>query len=301
MKGNKRLSQYFSGLGRREFFNWMPDELYISILYKIKTGKVLNLNQPKSYNEKMQWLKLHDRKELYTTLTDKYLVKEYIAEKIGEEYIIPTLGKWERAEEIDFSILPNQFVIKCNHDSGSVIVCRDKSTFKFELARKKLSKRLKHTGYWYGREWPYKNIKPCIIAEKYIEDTNNQRGLTDYKFFCFNGEPKLLYVSVGLENHSTAQISFFDMKGKKMPFCRSDYQPLQEELILPANFEAMIEVARRLAHNVGNPFVRIDLYSVNEKIYFSEITFYPCNGIIPFSPIEWDDKLGGWIKLPFEI
>ncbi len=300
MNISKTLSQYFSGLGRREFLNWIPDEIYIAVLYRLKTGKRLNLNHPKSYNEKMQWLKLHDRKPFYTMLVDKDAVKAYVSTVLGDEYIIPTIGKWDNADDIDFGVLPNQFVLKCNHDSGSVLICRDKRQFDCELARKKIAKSLKHTGYWYGREWPYKDIKPRIIAEKYMEENSSNMGLTDYKFFCFHGEPKIIYVSVGLENHRTAQISFYDMNGNEMPFHRSDYRQISESLILPSNFSKMVDIARRLSTAIGNPFVRIDLYSICGKIFFSEITFYPCNGMIPFSPPEWDEIIGKWIKLPFE-
>lgn len=300
MSGSKVLSQYFSGLGRREFLNWMSDKTYIKLQYFLKTGHRLNLSNPHSYNEKMQWIKIYDHNPLYTVLADKRLVKEYISDFIGEEYVIPTLKTWNTAEEIDLQDLPDQFVLKCNHDSGSVIICRDKSKFNIKEAIYKLGKSLKHTGYWYGREWPYKNIKPCIIAEKYMEDETDNVGLTDYKFFCFNGEPKMLYVSVGLEDHSTAHISFYDLKGNEMPFHRSDYRQVEEPLKLPGNFSEMTDIARQIAVKIDSPFIRVDLYPINGKIFFSEITFFPCNGIIPFEPEEWDLKLGEWIRLPIE-
>lgn len=300
MGGNRILSQYFTGLGRREFLNWMPDKMYIAMLYRIKTGEKLDLICPLGFNQKMQWLKLYDRNPLYTMLADKEAVKKYISKVLGSEYVIPTLATWQKAEDIKLDTLPDQFVLKCNHDSGSVIICRDKANFNLDSAIKKLAHSLKHTGYWYGREWPYKDINPCIIAEQYIEDSSDNQGLTDYKFFCFNGEPRMLYVSVGLENHSTAQISFYDMMGKEMPFHRSDYKQIKNELVLPDNFDKMVKIAGKLAGEIGNPFVRVDLYPVNEKIYFSEITFYPCNGIIPFEPIEWDAKIGEWMRLPIE-
>ena len=274
MGGNRILSQYFTGLGRREFLNWMPDKMYIAMLYRIKTGEKLDLICPLGFNQKMQWLKLYDRNPLYTMLADKEAVKKYISKVLGSEYVIPTLATWQKAEDIKLDTLPDQFVLKCNHDSGSVIICRDKANFNLDSAIKKLAHSLKHTGYWYGREWPYKDINPCIIAEQYIEDSSDNQGLTDYKFFCFNGEPRMLYVSVGLENHSTAQISFYDMMGKEMPFHRSDYKQIKNELVLPDNFDKMVKIAGKLAGEIGNPFVRVDLYPVNEKIYFSEIIWF---------------------------
>lgn len=300
MPGSKKLSQYFSGLGRRELLNWMPDSTYIRLQYRIKTGQRLNLQSPQSYNEKMQWLKLNDHNPMYTRLVDKQLVKEYITEFLGEEYVIPTLKVWESADDINLDDLPNQFVLKCNHDSGSVIICRDKNTFNLQEAINRLKKSLRHTGYWYGREWPYKDIKPCIIAEKYMEDESDNTGLTDYKFFCFNGKPRMLYVSVGLEDHSTARISFYDMQGNEMPFHRSDYRQIEGRLKLPDCFPEMTDIAGRIAEKIGNPFVRIDLYPINGKIFFSEITFFPCNGIIPFEPADWDIELGKWVRLPID-
>ena len=297
MKVRNNLYYYFNGLGRREFLNWMPDKWYLSIGYWLKFGKKLNLKNPKTFNEKMQWIKLYDRNPLYVKLVDKYLVKKYVEETLGENYVIKNLGVWDDADKIDFESLPNQFVLKCNHDSGSVIICRDKSKLNIETVKKKLNKTLKHSGYWFGREWPYKDIVPKIIAEEYIEDETDNIGLTDYKFFCFNGVPKLIYVSVGLENHSTAHISFYDMNGRKMPFHRNDFTPIEENLILPSSFEKMKEVAKQLAGAIKAPFVRIDLYPVKGKIYFSEVTFFPCNGTLPFEPKEWDEKLGEWIRL----
>lgn len=295
------LYNIFTALGRREFLNFLSDKTYISISYYLKFWKKINLNNPKTFNEKLQWIKLNDRKTLYTILADKYLVKEYVADCIGDEHVIKTLGIWNDAKQINFSKLPNQFVLKCNHDSGSVIICRDKSKLDKELVIKKLNKSLMHSGFWFGREWPYKNIKPQIIAEQYIEDDTKNIGLTDYKFFCFNGVPKLLYVSLGLENHSTAQISFFDMNGKEMPFRRKDYRPLQEELHIPPTFDKMKEIAELLAKKISAPFVRIDLYPVKDKVYFSEVTFFPCNGGMPFNEDGWDTILGSWMKLDDKI
>lgn len=292
------LYNIFHGLGRRELLCWMSDKMYLSIGYRLKFGKKLDLKNPKTFNEKLQWLKLYDRKKVYSDFADKYKVKKYIADLLGSEYVIPTLGVWKNANDIDFDLLPNQFVLKCNHDSGSVIICRNKKELNIEEAKKSLNKSLKHTGYWYGREWPYKNIEPVIIAEEYMEDNSKNDGLTDYKFFCFHSEPKMVYISVGLENHATARISFYDLEGNEMPFHRSDYKQIETNLKIPDNYHEMVRIVKKIAKKIDNPFIRIDLYSISGRIYFSEITFYPCNGMLPFTPSEWDEKIGDWIRLP---
>jgi hypothetical protein len=260
-------------------------------------GYPLDLENPKTFNEKLQWLKLYDRKPIYTTMVDKYEVKKYIAEKLGEEYVIPTLGVWDRFDDIDFESLPDQFVLKCTHDSGGLVICRDKSKLNKEAARQKIEQCMKRNYYWSGREWPYKNVKPRILAETYMDDENAVAGLTDYKFFCFNGKPEMLYVSQGLEDHATASISFYDMEGREMPFHRRDFKPIEGELTLPSNFVEMQETAEKMAKEVDCPFVRIDLYSVRGRMYFSEVTFSPCSGMLPFEPKEWDAKLGDWLTL----
>lgn len=273
----------------------LPDKLYLQLLYYKHFKKFINFKNPKTFNEKLQWLKLYNRNPEYTKMVDKYLVREYIAEKIGEEYLIPLLGVWDEPEEIDFSALPNQFVLKWNHDSGSVIICRDKTEFDEQKAVEKLKAMKSHNGFWYGREWPYKNVSPKITAEKYLTDFNG--GLRDYKFFIFNGEAKFLYISEGLENHQTAQISFYDFEGNEMKFHRSDFSPFSIPPIFPENLQEMKLLGEKLAKEINCPFVRVDFYSVAEKIYFSEITFFPCSGILPFEPKEWDLKLGKMINL----
>ena len=286
-------------IGRYSFLKNMSDEAYVKMLYKDKFGKKLNLDNPQSFNEKLQWLNLHDRNPLYTELVDKYEVRKHIAAQIGEEYLIPLVGgPWNSFDEIDFDTLPDQFVLKCTHDSGGLVICRDKSKLNLSAAKKKINASLKHDYYWSSREWPYKNVLPRIIAEQYMEDENTARGLTDYKFFCFNKKPEMIYVSQGLENHATASISFYDLDGRKMPFWRSDFKPIDGDFTLPGNFEKMVTIAEKLAEMVPSPFVRIDLYSIWGKIYFSEVTFLPCGGMLPFQPTEWDKKLGEWINLP---
>lgn len=281
------------------FYRWQSDEEFLKKEYKALLNKELDLENPKTYNEKLQWLKLYDRKPIYTTMVDKYEAKKYVADIIGEEYIIQTYGVWDKFEDIDFDALPEQFVLKCTHDSGGLAICKDKATFDKKKACKRIKKSMKRNFFWSGREWPYKNVKPRIIAEKYMEDAEG-KGLKDYKFFCFNNEPKLLYISQGLDNHETASISFYDMNGIEMPFHRSDFKPMEPNYEMPNNFSEMSALAKKIAQSVQSSFVRIDLYSVCGEIYFSEITFYPNSGFVPFEPKEWDRKLGDWIKLPFE-
>lgn len=291
IKNPKRI---FSMLGSKGLLNWMPDEMYIKIRYKLFTACWLNLENPQSFNEKLQWLKLHDRKPLYTQLVDKYAVRQYIAEKIGEEYLIPLVGgPWKSADEIDFDALPEQFVLKCNHDSGGVIVCRDKSKLDVDATRKSLNKRLGRNFYWLTREWPYKDVQPCIFAEKYMEDENEE--LQDYKFFCFNGRPKLLYVCTERNTERGLHTTYYDLNWKKLPIKR-DYPASEEELVKPSCFDEMIEAAKKLA--AISPFVRIDLYDIQGKPCFGEFTLYPDSGMRLLEPSEWNEKLGSWIMLP---
>lgn len=425
----------------------LPDRIFLQLKFKKRMGKKLNLKSPQTFNEKIQWLKLYDRKPIYSLMVDKYTAKQYVAEHIGNEYIIPTLGVWDKFDDIDFDALPNQFVLKCTHDSGGLVICRDKKSLDKQGAKEKIEHSLKKNYYWSGREWPYKNVKPRIIAEQYMEDSKTEElrdykffcfdgvaralfiaterqkegeevkfdfydmnfkhldfrqghpnaaacpakpetfnemrriaeklsegiphlrvdfyevngkayfgeltfshfsgmvpfnpeewdttfggwiklpeiygggyaliadgfvlwlhdyilqktsGLTDYKFFCFNNEVKMLYVSQGLEDHTTARISFYDLDGNEMPFHRKDYKPISGKLNLPDNYPDMLKKAKSLANAVNTSFVRIDLYSIAGKMKFSEITFSPCSGMIPFDPAEWDEIIGKWLQLPIE-
>lgn len=253
----------FNFLAYRGFFNWIPDKPYLKIQYKAFFGCKLNLDNPKTFNEKIQWLKLHDRNSLYITMSDKFAVKEYIREKLGKDYVIPLIGgPWKNADEINFDELPNQFVLKCTHDSGGLVICRDKNTLDKKAAKKILNKSLSKNYFYWCREWAYKDIKPLIIAEKYMEDSNSSESkmiqcLTDYKFYCFNGKVKYLYVSVGLENHKTARISFLTPDWKFAPFNRSDYIPYDKLPEKPHNYSKMIEIAEYLSK--GIPFLRVEI------------------------------------------
>lgn len=276
-------------------FNNLSDETYLRILFKATMKKRLDLKSPTTFNEKLQWLKLHDRKPIYTTMVDKYAVKDYVASIIGEEYIIPTLGVWDKFDEIDFDSLPNQFVLKCTHDSGSLSICRDKEHFDIAKAKDKIEKFLRMDYYKYGREWPYKNVQRKIIAEKYMQDDNNP-SLTDYKFYCFDGVPQFMYISEGLEDHQTARISFLNMDWTKAPFGRTDYKEYDLLPGKPAKFEEMVNLSRKVSIDV--PFVRVDWYFIDSRVYFSEFTFSPCGGFMIFNPEKYDRIVGDMLNLP---
>lgn len=420
----------------------LSDSIYLKLMYYVNFHRHLNLKNPRSFNEKLQWLKLYDRKPEYSVMVDKYEAKQYVAERIGQEHIIPTLGVWNRFDEIDFDSLPDQFVLKCTHDSGGLVICRDKTKLDKEAARVKIERSMRTNYYYNGREWPYKDVKPRIIAEKYMVDKENEElldykffcfngqakcfkvdfdrfvehhanyydvennllrlgeiicppeyarqikfpqtlpemkklaellsakipflradfydvdgkvyfgeltffpaagfgrfieeewdyklgewlklpdfigegyiliddsiviyycekekqikpvGLTDYKFYCFGGKPKYLYISEGLEDHLTASISFLNLDWSFAPFGRSDYKPFKTLPEKPSLYDEMITLAKKLS--AGNRFLRVDLYQINNEIYFSELTFTPCAGFMPFSPPEWDEKLGELIDL----
>lgn len=280
-------------LDKKGISKLIPDKAYLKLKYRASMGKKLNLKEPKTYNEKLQWLKLYDRKPEYTTIVDKHDVKPYVAERIGQEYIIPTLGVWDRVEDIDFDALPNQFVLKCTHDSGGLVICKDKAKLDVEKAKQKLNKSLKKDFYYVGREWPYKNVKRRIIAETYMEDATTG-DLRDYKFFCFDGVTKAVRVDTE-RGTGDVKMDFFDREKNHLPFERNhrnaDVMPE-----IPENFEDMVAIADKLSE--GYPHLRVDLYSVNGKIYFGELTFFAANGMAPFDPEEWDVIFGEWLTLP---
>ena len=273
----------------------LSDYTFLKLEFKKIFNKKLDLNNPKTYNEKLQWLKLYDRRELYTTMVDKYAAKEYVASIIGEKYIIPTIGVYETFEEIDFNKLPNQFVIKCTHDSGGLVIVRDKKKLDLNKLRKKICKFLKRKYFYIHREWPYKNVKPRIIIEKYMTDNKN-KCIKDYKFFCFNGKAKIMYISEGLENHNTARMSFYDMNCNQITLKRKDYSLFEEKIVKPKNFEKMKEFAEILSQNI--PHLRVDFYEINGNLYFGELTFSTCAGYLPFEDEKWNLELGKWIILP---
>lgn len=270
------------------------DELFLKMMFPLRVGYKLNLNNPKTYNEKLQWMKLHNRKSIYTKMVDKVEAKEFVANIIGEEYIIPTLGVYNSADDIDFDSLPKQFVLKCTHDSGGIVVCKDKSRLNIKEAKNKLRKGLRRCYYYQNREWPYKNVPRRIIAEKYMVDESGYE-LKDYKFFCFDGKVELLFIATDRTKiDEEVKFDFFDANFNHLPIVNG--HPNSNKLMTkPKEFEQMKLIAEKLSK--GLPHLRVDLYNVNGKIYFGELTFFHFSGMVPFNPMKWDIKLGEMIDL----
>lgn len=271
----------------------LPDYIFLKLIFRLKMGYKLDLDNPQTFSEKLQWLKLYNRKPEYTTMVDKAAVKEYVAKIIGEEYIIPTLGVWDRFEDIDFESLPNQFVLKTTHGGGNtgVVICKDKSSFDKESAKAKLNKSLKNCIYRRYKEWPYKNVKHRIIAEEYITDSTGE--LNDYKFFCFNGEPKVMLVSS--ERLTSVKFDYFDINFNHLPFEQGGPNSKKQHA-RPHNMDKMVDISTKLSSNI--PHVRVDLYDVDGKVYFGELTFFDSSGYAKFEPEEWNYEFGKWLKLP---
>ena len=275
--------------------NLIPDKTYLSIKFRKHFGYWMDWDNPKTFNEKLQWLKVYDRQPWYVPFADKYEVKLIVEKIIGQEYVIPTYGVWNSFDEIDFNSLPQEFVLKCTHDSGSVIICKDKSNFNYESAREKLDKCLKFNSYLGGREWVYKDIKPRIIAEKYIKPSEGD-DLKDFKFFCFDGVPKIMFIA---SNRFTKGVEttfdYFDMDFNHLSIINGHpNSPVTIEK--PVTFDRMKELAGRLSQNF--PHIRIDFYEVNDQIYFGEYTFYHFGGAMNFEPSIWDERIGSWLNLP---
>lgn len=287
----------FYKLNKKRISHLIPDSFMLKIMFHARMGKALNLKNPETFNEKIQWLKLHEHYPRYTQLVDKFEVRKYIADKIGEQYLVPLLGVWDDVEDIDFESLPNAFVLKCTHDSGSVIVCTDKEHFDVTMAKEKLSKA-KHTNfYWLYREWPYKNVKPRIIAEQYIgnniEKENNE--IQDYKIHCFDGIPRFILVCGKRFSETGLEEDFFDTEWKHMPLRRPNHQNSLSSIDMPDGLNEMLDLARILSK--GMPFIRVDFYEVDNKVYFGELTLYPASGFGEFDPEKYDQLFGSWIQL----
>lgn len=272
---------------------FVTDKLFLKVKFRLWMGYWMDFDNPKTYNEKLQWLKLNDIHPEYTDMVDKVTAKDYVAKIIGDKYIIPTLGVWDNVEDIEWDKLPKQFVVKSASDSGGVVVCKDKSKLDIEAAKVKL-KGLGTRDYTKtSKEYPYKNVPHRFVAEEYMEDESGFE-LKDYKIFCFNGEAKFLFVATGRQNND-CRFDFYDTEFNHLPVlnghANADVWPTK-----PENFEEMLEVAGILSQ--GIPHVRVDLYNINGKIYFGELTFFHWSGIVPFEPFEWDEKFGEYLKLP---
>ena len=274
-------------------YNLLSDKLYLQIMYRLRMGQPLNLENPTTFTEKMQWLKLYNRKPEYVIMADKVKAKEWVAQRIGKEYVIPTLGVWERAEDIDFASLPNRFVIKCNHNSGKgMYICKDKTKMDEHNVRDGLSKGLKEDYFHHNGEWPYKDVPRRIIAEQFMEENGNSGDLKDYKFFCFNGKVK--FFKIDFDRFTNHGANYYSPDGKLLEFGEAEYPPKPEkELDLPANLSIMITFAEELSKDL--PFLRVDFYSINNRIYFGELTFYPSSGMGKFTSFEWDKNIGSMI------
>ena len=317
LKNPKAIYAYFAGRG---LLNWMSDKAFLKLAYRMKMGKKLNLENPQTFNEKLQWLKIHDRNPEYTRMVDKYEAKKYVAERIGEQYIIPTLGVWDSFDEIDFDVLPDRFVLKCTHDSGGLVICRDKRALDKEKAKEKIERSLARNYYLRGREWPYKNVTPRIIAEEYIivkeaitceteqkdfvsfSELQSKNGLLDYKFMCFDGKVRVLFLDIGVIGKGTGHAeayyrNVYDRDGTPLPF-KETREHYPKPVALPDNLSDMVAVAEKLSANI--PHLRVDLYRLdNGDIKVGELTFFHGGGFSNvFDPPEWDYTFGSWIRLP---
>ncbi len=271
----------------------LSDEEYLKKAFKLNMGKELNLDNPQTFNEKLQWLKLYNRKPEYTVMVDKYLVRDYIAKTIGEEYLIPVLGAWNSPDEIDFDALPDQFVLKCNHNSGlGMCICKDKSKLDIEKVKKELAKGLEQDYYLHGREWPYKDVPRKIIAEKYMVDESGTE-LKDYKIFCFNGQAE--YVEVDFNRHIEHKLNPYDFDWNPLNFCDSSKNDYTADIQKPKRLEEMRKLAEKLSQDM--PFLRVDFYSIADKIYIGELTLFPGSGFIQFEPKSVDLKYGKLLNI----
>ena len=282
----------FMTLGQRGVFNWMNDITYLKIAYRIKMGKKLNLDSPETLNEKLQWIKLYDHRPEYTQMVDKYNAKRYIAEHVGEQYVVPNLGVWDSFDDIDIDSLPDKFVLKCTHDSGGVVICTDKSKWDPKKAKTKINRCLKHNYYWGQREWAYKDVKPRIIAEKYMTD-ESENELKDYKIFCFNGRAE--YVEVDFNRWVKHKLNPYDFDWNPLNFCDKSKNDYLANIPRPKHLEEMRTVAEKISQNY--PFLRVDFYSIYDQLYIGELTLYPGSGYIQFNPPEVDLKYGKILNL----
>ena len=272
----------------------LSDKSFIRKIYKERMGKEINLSNPRTFCEKQNWLKLYDRKPIYTVMVDKYLARNFVAERIGEEYLVPLLGVWDNADDIDFSALPDKFVLKCNHNSD-VTICTDKSTLDIEKTRNKLNEQLKQNYYYSKREWPYKNVPRKIICEKYMENYDGSEPL-EYKVLCFNGVPKYIIVISGRFSNRETTMDTYNSNWIYTDLINGDC-PLSGDIFeKPKCFDKIISISEKLSENT--PFLRVDFNFWNQQLYFGEMTFFDAAGFENYKPDEWDLKLGNLISLP---
>lgn len=272
----------------------MPDKTYVRLLWWLRMDYPLNLKRPKTYNEKLQWLKIYYKDPRLTLLADKYSVRNFISSEIGDKYLVPLIGVYENVDEIEWEKLPGKFVLKCTHDSGSSVICSDKSKFDKNAAIKKLSNRMRNnTTYKLLREWPYKNIKRRIICEKYLSDERGE--LKDYKIYCFDGEPKVMVI-VSERHLGKLKLDFYDLQLNYIDLLLGPYKQSGKELSKPRGFEEMIRLSKILSRKL--PHVRVDFYDIDGRVYFGEMTFFTTSGLLSFTPRSIDELWGSWIKIP---
>lgn len=274
------------------------DAKYLSALYKLELGIKPDLKHPMKFSEKIQWLKLHDHNPIYTTMVDKLAVKGLVSERLGEEYVIPVIGEWDSPEQIKWESLPNQFVLKTNHDGGGngIVICKDKSELSISKAMQELNHSYNRSSYLVGREWPYKNVRKRVFAETFVNDSNGE--LRDYKFFCFNGKVKCFKIDYNRQVYH--QANYYDSQCHLLPYGEAVCPPnFEADIHIPENIQEMIALAEKLAKDI--PFVRIDLYNVDGRIYFGEITFYPAGGMSKWvGEVDVDVLWGEWLRLPID-
>lgn len=285
----------FDALNYRKMLNWLPDKVFLNAAFRARFGRKLDLKNPKTFNEKLQWMKLYNRNPVYTMMVDKYLVRNYVREIIGEEYLIPLLGAWDDPDKIDFDKLPMQFVLKCNHNSGlGMCICKDKNKLDIAKVKNDLRKGLKQDYYLTGREWPYKNVPRKIIAEKYMVDESGYE-LKDYKYYCFDGKVRIVMINSDRMSSLETKANYFDENYQPLDFVWG-YENAKIPPAKPEKFEEMKSLAEKLSE--GIPHVRIDFYQTPQGIFFGEMTFFDGSGFDAIEPIEWDYKIGSWINLP---
>lgn len=274
-----------------------PDKLYLKMIHRLELQKKLDLKNPETYNDKLQWLKLYCHRPEFTMMADKVAVKPFVADRIGAEYVASLLGVWDRVEDIDWESLPQKFVLKTNHDGGNfgVVICKDKSSFNRAKAEKRLKASLHRNTYLLGREWPYKNIPRKVFAEEFIEDKGREE-LLDYKFYCFDGKVRIVFIASGRQTGKEVCIDYYDTDGNHIEGLRQSHPNAPVPPAKPVHFELMKLLAENLS--VGIPHVRVDFYEANGKVYFSELTFFPYGGWAAFDPDEYDRLLGSYIHLP---
>ena len=289
----KQFKLFLIKLARKNILK-LSDKKFLDLCFDYYLGKKINWDNPQTYNEKLQWLKIYDRQDRYTKMVDKYEAKNYVKNIIGQEYIIPTIGIYDKFEDINFDKLPQQFVMKCTHDSGGLVICKDKNKLNLKETKKKINKCLKVNYFNCWKEWPYKNVKPRIIIEKYMSNSDSE-GINDYKFFCFNGKVKLLFIATDRvrENEET-KFDFYDENFNHLPI-KNGHPNAIIPPSKPINFEKMKELAEILSTDI--PHLRVDFYEINGKIYFGELTFSHWAGMVPFEPEEYDLILGNWIDI----